>query len=109
MYAPTGFSTSRGTDWRGWLNFGSIKIEAVANGSSSIMTDGNNANVWIGPFKYNGNTIEKTDISDLPTLEQTSSVDFYKSIRGKTTSAINKKKRYFVRLSDLLKLKTSDS
>ena len=66
------------------------------------MTDGNDVNVWIGPFKYYGNTIEKTDISDLPTLEQTSSVDFYKSIRGKTTSAINKKKRYFVRLSDLL-------
>ena len=108
LYAPTGFSTSRGTDWRGWLNLESIKIEAVANGSSSTMTDGNNVNVWIGPFKYNGNTIEKTDISDLPTLEQTSSVNFYKSIRGKTTSAINEKKRYFVRLSDLLKLKTSD-
>ncbi len=98
----------RGSDWRGWLNLDSLEVVSQAPSAETTLTDGKDVNIWIGPFNYSGSDIVKIDVTKLPTVIQTSSVDFYTSIRGEGSKAVAEKKKYFVRLKDLLKLKISN-
>ena len=73
------------------------------------LKDGVNANIWIGPFNYDarGNIVD-IPMENLPNVDLTSDKEFFKSIRGEGLSQVNEKKKYFVRLRDILALKDKD-
>lgn len=104
----SGYAASRGTDWRGWLNLASIEVKTQTGSEARTLKDGNDVHVWVGPFNYSGSKIVKIPIEKLPDVSQTSSIAFYNQIRGESGAAINEKCKYFVRLSDLLRLKTTN-
>lgn len=104
----SGYLASRGTDWRGWLNLASIEVKTQTGSEARTLKDGNDVHVWVGPFNYSGSKIVKIPIEKLPDVSQTSSIAFYNQIRGESGAAINEKCKYFVRLSDLLRLKTTN-
>jgi len=47
-------------------------------------------------------------MENLPNVDLTSDKEFFKSIRGEGLSQVNEKKKYFVRLRDILALKDKD-
>ena len=100
----TGATPSRGTNWRGYLHLDSIKVKTQTGTEAKQMTDGSDVNIWVGPFKDNGTQITKLPISDLPNVDQTGSIEFYNDLRGSDSE----KQKYFVRLSKLLALRTSN-
>lgn len=100
----TGEAPSRGTNWRGYLHLDSIKVKTQTGTEAKQMTDGKDVNIWVGPFKDNGTQITKLPISDLPNVDQTGSIEFYNELRGSDSE----KQKYFVRLSKLLALRTSN-
>lgn len=104
--------TPRNTKWRGYIYLDSIKVEKQYGTISGVKTeeleDGKTTHVWVGPFKKENGKITALEISDLPDFEQTRDKEFYKSIYGESDLAIAEKQKYFVRLSELLALKTSD-
>ncbi len=105
----SGEAIRRGSDWRGFLNLDSIKVKSVSgDGITTDMTDGRDVNIWIGPFNYSGSSIKAIPVENLPSPEQTSKKDFYVSILGNGAAAVREKQKYFVRLADLLKLKTTN-
>ena len=101
----------RGTNWRGYIKLDSIYVKSDKAGvGTEELKDGVNANIWIGPFNYDarGNIID-IPMENLPDVELTSDKEFFKSIRGEGVSQVNEKKKYFVRLRDILALKNKDS
>lgn len=104
--------TPRNTKWRGYIYLDSIEAEKQYGTSSGVKTeklvDGKTVQVWVGPFRKENGKITALEISDLPDFEKTKDKEFYKSIYGETASAIAEKQKYFVRLSELLALKSSN-
>ncbi len=100
----------RGTNWRGYIRLDSIYVKSEKAGiGNEELKDGVNANIWIGPFNYDarGNIVD-IPMENLPNVDLTSDKEFFKSIRGEGLSQVNEKKKYFVRLRDILALKDKD-
>ncbi|MDE6111187.1 MAG: hypothetical protein K2F65_04635, partial [Eubacterium sp.] len=111
MEQEGGFVPSRGSDWRGYLQLESLEVISQTGNVKSVLQNDTQVDIWIGPFNYDSKAvggIKEIDISKLPTVQQTSDKDFYISLRGKSTKAMNEKKKYFVTLTDLLKLKNTN-
>ena len=100
----------RGTNWRGYIRLDSIYVKSEKAGvATEELKDGVNANIWIGPFNYDarGNIVD-IPMENLPKVDLTSDKEFFKSIRGEGLAQVNEKKKYFVRLRDILALKDKD-
>ncbi len=105
--------SSRGTDWRGWLNLDTIQVVSTSQGDEKIMTDGKDVNIWIGPFNYENindenSKIVKIPVENLPDTTKTGDASFYDTLRGEGSTELKNKKQYFVRLKSLLKLKETN-
>ncbi len=104
--------TPRNTKWRGYLNLESITVGKEYGTNTGVkketLIDGQTANVWVGPFKKENGKIVAMEAADLPEFEKSKDKEFYKGIYGESSSAIAEKQKYFVRLRELLALKSSD-
>ncbi len=105
----TGQPEKRGSVWRGYVRLSTVAVE-VRTGTEDArkMEDGKDVNIWVGPFQMKNGEIVPIDRKNLPKLAQTTSSDFYKSIRGEGEAALREKGKYFVRLSEMLALKDTE-
>ena len=97
----------RGSDWRGYLQLDSLEVISQTGVTKTTLVNERDVNIWIGPFVYNNSAVGKIkeiDISQLPNVEKTSDTEFYKALRTNTAE----KQKYFVKLKDLLNLKTTN-
>ncbi|MDE5995334.1 MAG: hypothetical protein K2G56_00265 [Eubacterium sp.] len=102
-----GVVKDRGSDWRGYLQLDSLQVTSQMGINQSTLVNDKDVTIWIGPFNYDNKAVGKIKeikISDLPTVSQTADAEFYKTLRKSNAE----KQKYFVKLTDLLNLKTAN-
>ncbi len=103
---PDAKGKERNSNWSGWVKPDTIKVTKRTVDESTPIIDGEDGEIWLGPFSYSSGTIVPTGIETLPAYNDTKTEEFYKYMYGNTEGY--SKDAYFVKLSDLLKIKDTD-
>ncbi|MFQ9922888.1 MAG: SdrD B-like domain-containing protein [Beduini sp.] len=107
---PDSPAASRDSAWAGWVMPETIKVSktttpATGGTVTTELVDNTDYEAWIGPFEKSGGTINLKDISQLPAFKDTQNTEFY----SKLYADENLRRQYFVKLSELKALQTTDN